>query len=98
MAITNSSRYNHHYRDLDLINEEKKMTELTMWVVYDNPTDHPGKIVARRWVMVDNKMIATEDIVLTLDLGKLREQFEKYGLTKLDRHPGDDPKIKEVWL
>jgi hypothetical protein len=74
------------------------MTALRMWVVYDDPTDYPGKIVARKWEMVGDQMFATDEIIFTLDLGKLREQFEKHGLTKLERRTDDDPKIKEIWL
>jgi hypothetical protein len=66
-----------------------------MWTVYENPTDYPGKFVARLF----HGETPTASIVIADDLETIRDmmQFE-FGLVKLMRSPGDDPKIVEVWL
>lgn len=71
------------------------MTLLSIWTIYDNPTDYPGKFVARRF----EGETPTASIVIADDIETIRNimHFE-FGLVKLMRHPSDDPKIVETWL
>lgn len=72
---------------------------LTMWTVYDHPTDYPNNYVARRFEVDANGPRPTDSIIITPDLEALRAMLAfELGLTCLTREPGDDPKIVEVWL
>lgn len=70
---------------------------LSMWVIYYNPTDYPGKTLARRWdvTTVDTP---TNEILVSDNLLDLRVRFESMGLVCLGRSPEDDPVILEVWV
>jgi hypothetical protein len=71
---------------------------LSIWVVYDHPTDWPRYFVARRHVAYGEQAGPTESVILDVDLARLRRALMVKGLTRLDRMPGDDPVIMETWL
>ena len=75
------------------------MTSLAMWTVYNNPTDYPGKFVARRFDVDGNGPRPSASIIVMDDLDKLRDvlAFEMH-LTCLTRNEGDEPQIVETWL
>ena len=64
-----------------------------MWVIYENPSDHPGKWIARKWV--DSR--PTREYLEEDSLHRLRGLLPR-GLDRLPRTVFDDPVIKEVWL
>lgn len=66
---------------------------LSIWVVYDNPTDYPGRFVARKW----KGDTATPELHLADTLDELR-QLLPAGLCRLPRFAIDDPKIVETWF
>jgi hypothetical protein len=66
-----------------------------LWTVYENPTDYPGKFVARLF----DGTTPTANVIIADDLETIRDMMRfKYGMVKLMRSPCDDPKIVEVWL
>lgn len=67
--------------------------ELEGWTVYDNPTDFPGKFVARNWV----GETPTDTVLIDTTLDGLRAQLPQ-GLGCLVRDPRDHPHIIEVWI
>jgi len=68
---------------------------LSIWVVYDHPTDYPNDFVARRF---ENDQ-PTSSVMFSDRLETLRECFlVQMGLTCIERDPSDDPKIVESWL
>lgn len=68
---------------------------VTIWTVYNSPTDHPGLYVARR--SVDGT--PTADVIFDADFAILRSKLAAKGLRFLaPRSPGDDPKIVETWI
>ena len=70
-----------------------------MWTVYDNPTDYPGKFVARRFDVDASGPKPSASIIVMDDLDKLRDVLEfELGLVKLMRNEGDEPQIVETWL
>ncbi len=71
---------------------------LAIWTVYDHPRDFPGDFVARRFVVDAGGARPTDDILTAKSIDVLRDLLEARGLVKLDRSPGDDPKIVESWL
>jgi len=75
---------------------------LTMFVIYENPTDVPGDgFVVRRWVMCahDNGHAPVPDPMVAVGqtLEAARSQIPP-GLFCLQRQENDDPCIREVWL
>lgn len=72
---------------------------LTVWTVYQNPSDHPGWWVLRAHDVVrgqENPVPRSEwHAALTLDGVRLALPP---GLTRLDRNPTDDPVIYETWI
>jgi hypothetical protein len=71
---------------------------LTMWVIYDHPTDYPDSFVARLWRVTKDGPQATESMVIGRLLDHVRETLLEMHLTPLLRDPSDDAKIVEVWL
>lgn len=66
---------------------------LSIWVVYDHPTDHPDVYIARRFV----NDRPTGDTIQGLTLDAVRDQLPA-GLARFNRDPKDDPKIVECWF
>lgn len=75
------------------------MTEiLSGWTVYDHPSDYPNEFVARRWIVSDGCVVATSEILTSPEIVRLRAKMIQKGLCRLERSPGDDAKIMEVWI
>ena len=70
---------------------------LPMWIVYDRPADYPQHVVARQWLVLAGRLIATNDILIADDLEALREQLPP-GLIPLARNDIDPPSVVETWL
>jgi hypothetical protein len=62
--------------------------------VYDNPTDYPGKYVARLW---DIKNKPTNIVVVKDSLEAVRKAIPE-GMHRIGRHSTDDPVIVETWI
>lgn len=73
---------------------------MSMWVIYDNPTDYPGMYVARMWNVVTGELEPqpTAEIIITANVDDLSDYFLEQGLAFLARAEADDPKIMGVWL
>lgn len=72
---------------------------LSMWTVYDHPTDYPDKFVARRFEVDANGPRPTESIIIAPNLDLLRDILGmEMHLTPLPRSAGDDAKIVETWI
>jgi hypothetical protein len=72
---------------------------MTVWVVYDHPTDYPDAYVARpQFVMADHSVMACKLAFINDNLDVIRDALVEAGLHCLSRMPGDDPKIMETWL
>lgn len=73
--------------------------KLAIWTVYDNPTDYPGKFVARRFDVDASGPRPSASVIVAPDLEALRNilAFELH-LTCLTRNEQDEPQIVECWL
>lgn len=71
---------------------------LAIWTVYDHPKDFPQEFVARRFSVDRHGSRPTDDVLTSTSLDLLRTELAGRGLTVINRMPGDDPKIVEVWL
>jgi hypothetical protein len=73
--------------------------ELSIWTVYDHPTDYPDSYVARRFaISKDGPPAPTREAIVSPTLMPLREVLVSKGLTPIARSPEDDPKIVESWI
>jgi len=70
------------------------MTGLTIWTVYDHPSDFPDYFVARKFDM----NIPTQDYIADKSLTIIRDWLQGQGLTFLPRQEDDDPNIIEIWF
>lgn len=73
------------------------MSDLTVWTVYVNPADYPGKWVLRGFDVGSGGLRRREECTVADSLEMIRAQLP-LGLVRLDRAPGDDPVIYESWV
>ena len=72
-------------------------SELSMWVIYEKPRDYPQSFVVRRWRVVAERVIATQEFSVHDTLEQAREGVPVW-CARIDRDPEDDPVIVESWL
>lgn len=70
---------------------------LPMWVIYEKPSDHSDKFVARKWLIDKEGAFGTDDMFVGDSLDEVRGTLPP-GLTRLPRAVSDDPVIVETWL
>lgn len=71
---------------------------LVMYVIYDNPRDHPGKFVTRMWISSQTSgpmPTSTHSIHDTLDQAR---SAVPNGMHRIRAMSEDDPCIVETWL
>jgi len=72
---------------------------LTVWVIYDHPSDYPNSYVLRPQVLVRGQK---EPVALsqawTADTPDQLRRIIPPGLHRLDRQPDDHPQILETWI
>lgn len=70
--------------------------QLSIWTVYERPSDHPQSFVARRWLTTPQPA-PTDEVLLAGSLDSLRKKLPG-GLHRMPRQSGDDPVIVETWV
>jgi len=71
---------------------------LRQFVVYDNPSDYPGKFVVRGWTITAGHVQPDTLCQLADDIDGARALVPDHlGLVNIGRQPEDDPTIVEVW-
>jgi hypothetical protein len=78
--------------------EASRRGVMTIWTVYERPTDYPDGFIARRFEVGGGKTTATDDTLVSNDLERLRQILARAGLIKLLRNERDEPQIVESWL
>lgn len=74
-------------------------TVLTVWVIYADPADYPGRVVLRRQhVGRDATITVDADPAAVVDTIEQARAALPEGLTHLSRQPEDEPQIVECWL
>ena len=68
-----------------------------MFVIYENPSDYPGKFVVRRWEVDSGDLYVATECVVVETLKQAREAIPP-GLYRLNRNCFDDPVIVETWI
>jgi hypothetical protein len=69
------------------------MSGLSVWVVYDHPSDFPNCYVARQWIGDKPGRVLVSNA-----LEPIQTLLEGLGLVHMDRMEGDDPVILETWI
>ena len=74
-------------------------TGAVVWVIYEDPSDFPGKfVVRRRMVLADGaEKVARDPDAVVDDLESARAAVPD-GLMVFPRDPTDDPVIVETWM
>lgn len=73
------------------------MTDVSIWVITENPVDFPGKFVAREHLVGKGFTRATDTHFVADSLPEIRATLPA-GLYRLMRQKGDDPVIVESWI
>jgi hypothetical protein len=69
--------------------------EMLLWVIYQSPSDYPGRFVARPHNALEQRVLTA--ILIANTLNELRTKVPA-GLALLAREPNDDPVIIETWV
>ena len=67
--------------------------ELVTWVVYDRPTDHPDKAIARKFI----GGVPTPEFIAADSVDALRQSMPA-GAHVIPRSAGDPKSVVEVWV
>lgn len=71
---------------------------LTVYTIYDNPTDFPGKFVVRKHNVVAGAAVPENDPHAVMDtLDDARKSIPE-GMVNILRLPEDEPQIVESWI
>lgn len=73
------------------------MNDLTLWTVYWNPSDYPGKYVLRGWDVGFDQSGPRQECVVSDSLEEVRAALPP-GLARLAPSEVDDRTIVEVWI
>lgn len=73
---------------------------LSMWTVYDRPTDYPHGIIARRYEVTAEGAVPMLDCIAGPTLEAVREHLMHHaGMSvPLPRDPNDHPTVLETWI
>ena len=72
--------------------------EMTIYTIYSNPLDYPGKYVVRRSIIREGGLhVAVEPDAVVDSLLEARSHIPD-SLFRMPRVPHDDPCIVESWL
>lgn len=71
---------------------------LPIVVIYENPSDYPGKFVARRqWAGRGGVLLEPGPLIVGDSLTEVRGVIPD-GMVRLPRDPNDEPQIVECWI
>lgn len=71
---------------------------LDMWVIYENPSDYPGKFVVRLWHPGAGFLEAAKDPTAVVETLEEARKAIPEGRHRLPRQASDDPVIVETWM
>jgi len=93
----NLMSYKHH----KLANNRLDASSISLWVIYFNPSDFPGRFVVREWLVIDGAIYANPQSFNCDDLENARafaHGFSPLQLVNIGRFADYDPAIFEVWV
>lgn len=80
-----------------LVAQSRARGELPMLCVYDSPSDYPGCIVARLFIVAKGKSCAQAYCMIAKDLEWMRAMMPR-DMVPMQRSAGDDACIVETWI
>lgn len=74
--------------------------KLTIWTIYDRPSDFPSTFVARKFEIRPgvSDPVLTKDFVVAPDLEQIRGYLRGIGLVSVPRSQGDASCVVESWI
>ena len=79
------------------IEEDKSMSELAIYTIYENPKDYPGLFVVRRWEIMPGSVQVSRWVRTALTINQARALLP-YGVVCLPRNTEDDPSLVGSWI
>lgn len=73
------------------------MTFLSMWTIYEHPSDYPQGYVTRKWIITGDGEGHPGAARYRPDLEAARAAVPA-DLHRIDRSPDDDPTVVETWI
>ena len=70
---------------------------LTLWVIYESPSDYPGKFVVRRQHSTRRAVVIDLEAWVFDSMAEARTAIPE-GLDNTGRYDMDDPAVIEVWI
>jgi hypothetical protein len=69
----------------------------SMWVIYHNPVDYPGKWVVRVWRIGEGRVSPLPDPFVYDSLDEARRHIPSWAI-RIEREKVDEPHVKEMWM
>lgn len=69
---------------------------LNQYVIYQDPKDHPGKVIVRHWA-IKSTGIKQGEAWEFKSIAHARNHLRGMGLFVVPRSPDDDPVVVETW-
>jgi hypothetical protein len=77
---------------------ERAEPVMSVWTLFQNPSDAPGMFVLRRFDIVRGGVRVSLEAYYSQHIEGLRARMRRRGLLCLPRSPNDDPCIVETWI
>lgn len=71
---------------------------MSMWTLFDSPTDKPGYFVLRRFEILRGEVLSSPEVYWSKDPEALRDEMRKRALYCQPRMVEDEPHIVETWF
>jgi len=77
--------------------ESQQQGMLTIWAVFWNSADYPDRAVIRPQCVDGAGIHILNQVLVGESLDAARDQLPE-GLTRMERHPDDEPNLIEIWF
>lgn len=82
---------------IDSAPQPRRTNALSMWVIYNHPSDYPNSYVVREWVIEAGHAKPCGRWFVRDTIEECRDALPP-GLVNIGRQPEDEPQIMEVWV
>ena len=96
--MSDSDLHQRHLLFAETNREARDKGILSIWTVFDHPSDFPHTFVARRFEAGKGTSGGPTDDVITGDLAMIRTSMEMCGLFRMQRAPIDPLNVIETWM
>lgn len=71
---------------------------MSLWTIYDHPTDYPDGYVVRQWFIIPGEGAAPQESAHYAPTLEAAREYLPAGLWNLGKQYDDDPAIAETWI